>query len=734
MLVDLMVSELGSDNPVVLKIVQAAGIAHGNGATTAVDVSGILDPYAVLKGSTSGEKDGSCDCTVFIRGDANNDDSVNIADPSAILSYLFSGGDAPDPLDSGDANDDNGINLSDAIALLSYLNSGDKPPLPFGDYSQQNPFEGLDPTPDGLDNSCDLRVENFSEFHPSRGDADLMGDSYEDALWIVPEQNAIRIEEIGAGGAGHVFADNLAKDVEQLAVAQNGVVYAYAFDDTNGTVFVLHDTDRDGDADYSNSFTVGQEIGYSPIIDAVLVDVSGRDYGDQALVTLHEVDGSECLVINVDSDEDGYIEGSSESATPYCYVTEGQRLDSPRALAVDGRTGRIFVSGFISSQPVVVFYRDLDGDKLIDPDTDPQNPDSSALYFSDSQISGTDEEYPGIQYLTDEKTLLVLALKSGISEASIICVKDPEDDVFVWDEACRSLYFAYESGMGDEGKPKYIRGYAFTYSSSSYIRADVTLADRWTTYMLEMPNTENNCCFENSDVEMASIAESALRESNQLRLNLCAVTINTRDFVNKLCQNWFSTTVQGPCSSQNDSNNEKRYVWGIMDKNCKNKPEKSEVIMGPDGQGDVVQYHWTWSDPGNTQIWVETDVTWGVNTIGGCGCSETENLLETEWTFTGQVNDWNGAKWFDLFWNHNNRIQVKLQEKYQLPICPLWSGDPSAGTWNKNNMNLMKAANVPAETDFHLGLELNIEVDRSNGGAGGHEHPRIRVLFRPRCK
>ena len=93
MLVELMVSELGADNPVVLKIVQAVGIALGNGATTAVDVSGILDPYAVSEGSTSGGKDGSCDCKAFIRGDANNDNGVNIADAVAVfVLFVFWGG------------------------------------------------------------------------------------------------------------------------------------------------------------------------------------------------------------------------------------------------------------------------------------------------------------------------------------------------------------------------------------------------------------------------------------------------------------------------------------------------------------------------------------------------------------------------------------------------------------------------------------------------------------------
>lgn len=65
----------------------------------------------------------------FIRGDANRDGVVNVADPVTILAGIFAGGDLPCE-DAADVNDVGPIDLSDAIYLLYYLFSGSYPPLP----------------------------------------------------------------------------------------------------------------------------------------------------------------------------------------------------------------------------------------------------------------------------------------------------------------------------------------------------------------------------------------------------------------------------------------------------------------------------------------------------------------------------------------------------------------------------------------------------------------------------
>ena len=79
----------------------------------------------------------------FIRGDANADASMDIADAVWAVSFLFVGGPPPPCLDSADTNDDGYVDLADAIYGLSYnFRGGPQPPPPF------LPYCGLDPTVD----------------------------------------------------------------------------------------------------------------------------------------------------------------------------------------------------------------------------------------------------------------------------------------------------------------------------------------------------------------------------------------------------------------------------------------------------------------------------------------------------------------------------------------------------------------------------------------------------------
>jgi len=57
----------------------------------------------------------------FMRGDANRDADVNIADPIFVISYLFARGAEPACADAADMNDDGALDIADAVAGLSYL-------------------------------------------------------------------------------------------------------------------------------------------------------------------------------------------------------------------------------------------------------------------------------------------------------------------------------------------------------------------------------------------------------------------------------------------------------------------------------------------------------------------------------------------------------------------------------------------------------------------------------------
>ncbi len=60
----------------------------------------------------------------FVRGDANQDARIDIADAITVLNHLF-GGAGPLPcMDAGDANDDEQVNIADAITILGSLFGG----------------------------------------------------------------------------------------------------------------------------------------------------------------------------------------------------------------------------------------------------------------------------------------------------------------------------------------------------------------------------------------------------------------------------------------------------------------------------------------------------------------------------------------------------------------------------------------------------------------------------------
>ena len=70
------------------------------------------------------------DAPIFLRGDANLDESVDISDPVRVLLYLFAGGEVTCE-DAADANDDERVDLTDAVFILDYLfRAGAAPPRP----------------------------------------------------------------------------------------------------------------------------------------------------------------------------------------------------------------------------------------------------------------------------------------------------------------------------------------------------------------------------------------------------------------------------------------------------------------------------------------------------------------------------------------------------------------------------------------------------------------------------
>lgn len=82
----------------------------------------------------------SASTPMFIRGDANVDATLSLADPVVVLEGLFNQGQLA-CADAADSNDDGAIDISDAVELLSHLFAGGATPLPM-----PFPDAGEDPT------------------------------------------------------------------------------------------------------------------------------------------------------------------------------------------------------------------------------------------------------------------------------------------------------------------------------------------------------------------------------------------------------------------------------------------------------------------------------------------------------------------------------------------------------------------------------------------------------------
>jgi len=81
---------------------------------------------------------------VFLRGDPNSSDAIDIADPIYALNYLFQSG----PilcLDAMDANASGAVDLADVLYLLNFINGdGPPPPAPFPACGNDAPVLGCD--------------------------------------------------------------------------------------------------------------------------------------------------------------------------------------------------------------------------------------------------------------------------------------------------------------------------------------------------------------------------------------------------------------------------------------------------------------------------------------------------------------------------------------------------------------------------------------------------------------
>jgi C1A family cysteine protease len=86
-------------------------------------------PEVANPGQEDEDENGIGDVCDYVCGDANGDGEPNVGDAVFLISYVFKGGPAPDPICAGDSNGDGDTNVGDAVSLIAYVFKGGPAPV-----------------------------------------------------------------------------------------------------------------------------------------------------------------------------------------------------------------------------------------------------------------------------------------------------------------------------------------------------------------------------------------------------------------------------------------------------------------------------------------------------------------------------------------------------------------------------------------------------------------------------
>jgi len=65
---------------------------------------------------------------LYYCGDADGSEAVDIDDVVYTISYIFSSGPPPDPVETGDADCSGGVDIDDVVYLIAYIFTSGPPP------------------------------------------------------------------------------------------------------------------------------------------------------------------------------------------------------------------------------------------------------------------------------------------------------------------------------------------------------------------------------------------------------------------------------------------------------------------------------------------------------------------------------------------------------------------------------------------------------------------------------
>jgi len=81
------------------------------------------DPQSIVEAGLDGFSVLSFECSSqpWVCGDADSSGEVDIDDAVFLITYIFAGGPAPDPIEAGDADCSDAIDIDDAVYLITYI-------------------------------------------------------------------------------------------------------------------------------------------------------------------------------------------------------------------------------------------------------------------------------------------------------------------------------------------------------------------------------------------------------------------------------------------------------------------------------------------------------------------------------------------------------------------------------------------------------------------------------------
>jgi hypothetical protein len=478
-----------------------------------------------------------------------------------------------------------------------------------------------------------------------------------------------------------------------LAVGHQRVVYVIT---NTTTVYALKDTNGDRVANVVQSFQVP-----SVPIDAVLADSDSLE----SVVTLHDYYTYEQLVVSNDFNSDGFADAGGQVTVSDYVVT------SPRALAVDSRTARIFVAGtdWYTLEDAVYFYQDTSGNKVVD----------AAFWDIPAPFVAEDspaESFVSLAFLPQTRDLFILTHLDDGSGARILAARD---NLRIPSYFSPSSLTVFSSSV-----PADAEDIDAIQLDDGTIEVQVVHEGDWNTCEVDDTNADGIAdiseCFAlpDSGLKEAENSDGGAGPGNPQRI-FCRVRITQVDYGQQVCDNW-------TCDS--DHSDTWQYFLNAIRQQpvCGGWPSMSRSEYGPDHPGQMnAMADWipvAPTPPQDVYIWPGATSVWRAS-------------VQTYYCHSGFC--------VTFSFKSNLRFMGEVFEMFDLPNHKKTVAHCGASIWDDQGVDSRDwacAALGPVSLPQNLSFVVanQVDADRECPTCAGEEYPRketglLKTRVRPHC-